>query len=326
GDARQQITAAHALTALPGVAEALAGGSISWRHATVICDAVERIGADVVTDAEPILLDAAAALDPGRLNRVMAHLRHIVDPAGADADAAAEFERRGLYASPLLDGMVAVNGLLDPDTGAALLTAVNSGPPPTGDDRRSPAQRRADRLGEILRADLSSVDPSTAGGHRPHLTMTVDGATLRGERGATAAHLDWIGPIDAATARLIGCDCELTAVVVDEHGIPLNVGWRYRTATPGQRIELAGRDRHCQAPGCDRPPAWCDAHHVLGWYHGGRTDLSNLVLLCRRHHRAVHQGVWSIVDAGNGRFAFKLNRGTAGSNPAPPAERRRDAA
>jgi len=222
--------------------------------------------------------------------------------------------------------MVAVNGLLDPGTGAALLTAVNSGPPPTGDDRRSPAQRRADRLGEILRADLSSVDPSTAGGHRPHLTMTVDGATLRGERGATAAHLDWIGPIDAATARLIGCDCELTAVVVDEHGIPLNVGWRYRTATPGQRTALAVRDRHCQAPGCDRPPARCDAHHVLGWYHGGRTDLSNLVLLCRRHHRAVHQGVWSIVDAGNGRFAFELNRGTAGSNPAPPAERRRDAA
>ncbi|MGI8692315.1 MAG: HNH endonuclease signature motif containing protein [Geodermatophilaceae bacterium] len=75
-----------------------------------------------------------------------------------------------------------------------------------------------------------------------------------------------------------------------------------------------------------RPPAWCDAHHVIGWYHGGRTDLSNLVLLCRRHHRAVHRGVWSIVDAGNGRFAFELDRGTAGSNPAPPAERRRDAA
>jgi HNH endonuclease len=70
----------------------------------------------------------------------------------------------------------------------------------------------------------------------------------------------------------------------------LEVGRATRVVSPAQRTALAVRDGGCVFPGCDRPPAWCDAHHLRHWLHGGTTDLANLVLLCRAHHRAVHEG------------------------------------
>ncbi len=312
--AAQQVAVANTLPALPGTATAYDAGQLSFVHAAVLAQGARRAGIDVVASAEPILLEAAAVLDPGRLRRVVTHLRHVVDPDGAEADASAAFERRGLWCSPTLDGMVVVDGLLDPDTGAALIEVVNSGPPPTADDRREPAQRRADRLGEILRDHLAAGDtPGSGGRAAPQVTLTADLATLQGEPGSVAAVLDWIGPIDLSTARLIGCDCQVTGVVLDGDGSPLNVGWRHRTVTPAQRAALTVRDKHCQAPGCDRPARWCDAHHVVGWYYGGRTDLSNLVLLCRRHHRAVHQRIWRIESLGGGRFRFTLTADRVGA-------------
>jgi hypothetical protein len=71
---------------------------------------------------------------------------------------------------------------------------------------------------------------------------------------------------------------------------PLEVGRATRVVSPAQRAALAVRDGGCRYPGCDRPVAWCDAHHLRHWLHGGPTDLENLVLLCRAHHRAVHEG------------------------------------
>ncbi len=118
---------------------------------------------------------------------MLTHLRHVVDPDGADADAAQAFDRRGLGASPTLHGMVRLDALLDP--GEALRAAVNSGPPPTADDTRTPAQRRADRLGEILRADLGSADPPTPGNAdpaRPRPSCTGSGPSRSTSAGVTA--------------------------------------------------------------------------------------------------------------------------------------------
>ena len=311
--AGQQAAVAAVLSKLPGTASAYAAGALSIAHVAVLARGAERIGIDTVAAAEPILLEAAAVLDPAGLRRVLTHLRHVVDPDGADDDAAAAYERRGLWCSPTLDGMVVLDGLLDPDTGAALMEAVNSGPPPAADDRRTPAQSRADRLGEVVRDWLAAGDATDNRGASAQVTLTADLATLRGEPGSVAAALDWIGPLDLSTARLIGCDCRVTGIVLGGDGTPLNVGWRHRTVTPAQRAALTVRDKHCQAPGCDRPARWCDAHHVKPWYDGGRTDLSNLVLLCRRHHRAIHQRSWRIEPLGGGRFRFQLttDRATA---------------
>jgi hypothetical protein len=73
---------------------------------------------------------------------------------------------------------------------------------------------------------------------------------------------------------------------------PLEVGRATRVVAPAQRTALTVRDGGCRFPSCDRPVAWCDAHHLRHWLHGGPTDLGNLALLCRGHHHAVHEGGW----------------------------------
>jgi hypothetical protein len=84
---------------------------------------------------------------------------------------------------------------------------------------------------------------------------------------------------------------------------PLDVGRTSRVVQPGQRAALAVRDGGCGFPGCDRPLAWCEAHHLWHWLDGGPTDLANLVLLCRAHHRAVHDGGWQLTRGPDGWLA-----------------------
>jgi hypothetical protein len=83
---------------------------------------------------------------------------------------------------------------------------------------------------------------------------------------------------------------------------PLDVGRATRVIHPAQRAALAVRDGGCVFLDCDRPLAWCDAHHLRHWLDGGPTDLSNLALLCRAHHRAVHEGGWQLTRGPDGRF------------------------
>jgi hypothetical protein len=75
---------------------------------------------------------------------------------------------------------------------------------------------------------------------------------------------------------------------------PLEVGRTSRVVTGTQRAALVVRDGGCGFPGCDRPPGWCEVHHLVHWLHGGPTNLANLALLCRAHHRAVHEGGWRL--------------------------------
>jgi hypothetical protein len=94
---------------------------------------------------------------------------------------------------------------------------------------------------------------------------------------------------------------------------PLDVGRTTRVVSPAQRIALVVRDGGCVFPDCDRPPGWCEAHHLVHWLDGGPTDLPNLALLCRAHHRAVHEGGWRLQRDPDGRFA---------ATPPPPPHRR----
>jgi hypothetical protein len=82
---------------------------------------------------------------------------------------------------------------------------------------------------------------------------------------------------------------------------PLNLGRASRVVQPAQRSALMVRDRGC-LPGLCRPLAWCDAHHLQHWVDGGPTNLNNLALLCRAHHRAVHEGGWQLTRGPDGRF------------------------
>jgi Domain of unknown function (DUF222)/HNH endonuclease len=297
----------------------------------------------VTMAAEPVLVEAACRLDPPRLRRVLGHLCLVADPDGADRTSERRQQRRGLWLSPTWEGMVAVDGLLEPEAGQTLAAALEPlARPSDAHDPRSGAQRRADALAELARRSLESGRLPQTSGVRPQLIVTVDLDSLLDRPGAVGGEAGWAGPLDPEACRRLACDGAVTRVLVTRHPTghpvdhgdgslatrlraamallprilggaptqPLEVGRTSRVVQAAQRTALAVRDGGCSFPGCARPLAWCEAHHLRHWLHGGPTDLANLALLCRAHHRAVHEGGW------------RLARGPDGPLTATPPHRR----
>jgi len=84
-------------------------------------------------------------------------------------------------------------------------------------------------------------------------------------------------------------------VILDAPSTVIDVGRSRRVVGGGLRKAMTVRDRHCQWPGCERPASMCDGHHLVHWVDGGETNLDNCILLCKRHHRMVHEGGWQMI-------------------------------
>ncbi len=324
GAARHQLRTATALAERPRISELFDEGAVSSAHVGVLTAALDQLPATLAADAEPVLLEAATQYDPARLAQIARRLRLIADPDGAADRDIRHHEARWLDVSATLDGMVALSGLLDAESGAVLRTWLDAAtPPPAPDDTRTGAQRRADALVQLARAALDNGQLSDTGTERPHLLVTVDLATLQG-RSSTPAELAWAGPIGGEAARRLACDAAATRIITSNHtrtafesrlweALPaalrgptqiLDVGRAGRSVPSAIRKALIIRDKGCAFPGCDRPPPWCDAHHVVHWADGGATALPNLVLLCRRHHTTVHHHGWQIDVCDDGHVEF----------------------
>jgi hypothetical protein len=373
GVARDAVRTARALFRgpLPETAHALTSGVISPAHARALAQSTQQLPDHVTAEAEPFLVEAARRLDPLRLRQAVGHLLTVADPDGADAARERHHDRRGTWLSPTFEGMVAVDGLLEPEAGQTLLAALEPlARPANADDTRTGGQRTADALTELARRALEGGRLPQAGGVRPQLLVTVDLNSLLGRSGAVGGHVGWAGPLAPETCRRLACDGAVTRVLVtrhghgqagpcpcdedaggsgdlgtegvatgDRHGLggmaarlraaatllpptlggapsqPLDVGRATRVVQPAQRSALTVRDGGCVFPGCDRPLAWCEAHHLVHWLHGGPTDLANLALLCRAHHREVHEGGWQLSRGPDGRLTAT-----------PPPHRRHHAA
>jgi hypothetical protein len=195
--------------------------------------------------------------------------------------------------------MVRVDGELDPESGEVLLTALQAMVDAdlragNGGDLRTPAQRRADALCQLAHRYLDSPDRPAVAGERPHVTLTVSIETLRGNRdggnGSWRCELDHTGAVPMQTARRLACDASILPVVMGGPSEPLDVGRKTPVVSAGLRRAVVLRDGGCRFPRCTRPHPWCDAHHLIHWADGGKTALSNLVLLWRPHHTLVHEG------------------------------------
>ena len=387
GAAASYVRTARALFRGPlaATADALMGGEISVAHAQVLAHGTQELPDDVTVAAEPGLVEAAVRLDPPRLRRVLGHLQLVADPDGAGRDAERRHGRRGLWLAATWEGMVAVEGLLEPEVGQSLLAALEPlARPVDAEDARSGGQRRADALAELARRSLEGGRLPQAGGVRPQLMVTVDLDSLLGRPGSLGGEVGGVGPLAPEACRRLACDGALTRVLVtrqqpDHHhpdhspsanqapvahdpsrdagplaqdstgdarpvahdlggddrlvgrdpsavegqglGVrlraamallppvlgggptqPLEVGRTSRVVQAAQRTALAVRDGGCVFPGCQRPLAWCEAHHLRHWVHGGPTDLANLALVCRAHHRAVHEGGWRLVRQADGQL------------------------
>jgi len=255
---------------------------------------------DSIAEAEPIFCDAAKRLDPHQLAKVVTHWTHTVDPLSAVENERAIHAQRYLSISRTFDGAVKLDALLGPEQGAAVMSAIeavatsdyrrNNGGGDLTDDR-TPGQRRVDGLVDLCRGFLDSGVAPEIAGVRPHVQLTVPLQTLTapaGECGHEPADLDGVGPVSREIARRLSCDALLAAMGLDAEGRPLTYGRTMRTVDPRLRKVLNKRDGGCRFPGCDRPAAWAQAHHIVHWADGGPTDPDNLVLLCTFHHHRIH--------------------------------------
>jgi len=356
GAAHSSVRTARAVFRGPltATAKALTDGTISPAHAAVLAHGTQDLPAQVAVEAEPVLVEAAGRLDPPRLRRVLGHLQLAADPEAAEARTERQHGRRGLWLSSTLEGMVAVDGLLDPEAGQIVLAALEPlARPHSAEDARSGGQRRADALTELARRSLEGGTLPKAGGVRPQLSVLVDLASLLGRGPPVGGEAGWAGPLAPEVCRRLACDGAVTRVLVSrqptsphrhncdgpedaaghhhpgEHrdatrdpeltdwlrtaaallppilggapSQPLDLGRTSRVVSPAQHRALAVRDGGCVFPDCGRPLAWCEAHHLWHWLDGGPTDLDNLILLCRAHHRAVHEGGWQLHRQPDGR-------------------------
>lgn len=319
--ATAEVRSARALSEMPLTRSALSAGEVSGQAVRLLVRAREAHPADFSRD-EQVLLDAARRLRVRDLYRAVEHWRQAVDAAGTAEEEELRFQRRYLHVSPTLYGMVRLDGDLDPETGHSVITALDAVQnADVRDSRRSDMrtgrQRRADALGELCRQWLNSSRRPKVAGERPHMSVVVDVEALTGKGGSRSEFQNG-EPLHPESARRLACDAVISRVLTSGRSEPLDVGRRTPMVSPVTRRALVIRDRHCTFPGCERPDEWCDAHHVRHWADGGRTALSNLVLLCRPHHRLMHQPEGFRVEMLDGRPRFARPDGTILEDRAPP--------
>jgi hypothetical protein len=295
GVAKHQVVLARQLAGLPLTEQALGQGAISGQHASLIAITAEHCGNSWDANAESILVTAARELDPYRLQKACLKMRHLLEPQGVLAELKAIRDYSYVHLSQTLDGVFYLDGRLDPEGGATLQTALDALTRPlSADDPRLHSQRQADGLVELARRQLNGGRLPEVGGQKPHLMLTASMATLAKQPRSPAAELEWAGPIPAETARRIACDCAVTPVFQGAESHQVDAGRTRRAIPPHMRRALIARDKGCRFPGCDRPPAWTDGHHLKHWVDGGPTLPFNLALLCARHHYRVHEEGWRL--------------------------------
>jgi hypothetical protein len=219
------------------------------------------------------------------------------------------------HLSALLDGRGRLDADLDAEgmrLAAAALRVAESAD--ADGEARTAAQRRGDALKDIFRFVLDHQDESPKRRNRPHVSVVVDWE--RYEHGHGGTFTDGT-PASPATIRRVLCDAEVNRVVVAGRSTIIDYGTTTRLFSDAQLNALVLRDRHCRHPGCDRPPWWCEAHHVIPFEAGGPTDVGNGVLKCSRHHHIGHLPGWTEKLAPDGTYHLTAPDGRTWTTHAP---------
>ncbi|MBG6063932.1 HNH endonuclease signature motif containing protein [Micromonospora ureilytica] len=316
GAARRLVELAATLdSAPPGVRDALTGGAVDVEQVRVIGDTITTVhataGPEAADKAVGVLVDWAAQFDASLLRklgtRILDHVAPEVADAAADAALRAAESRaardRHVSINEQPDGRLRLTGILDTEAAAALRAAIDPLTAPSGpDDTRTPGQRRHDALADVCRLALRTGDLPEHGGDVAQVVVTTSYDELTRQLGSGA--LDTGLQLTPDTVRRLACDATVLPAILGGAGQPLDVGRQRRLITGPLRRALVLRDRGCAFPGCDRPPRWCDGHHIRHWADGGDTSLANAVLLCGHHHRHLHHSDWTVRLGGDGHPEF----------------------
>jgi uncharacterized protein DUF222 len=299
GSAADRLCVGEQLESLPMVADALSRGEIGYQSASVICHLRDKLGEKRDGLNEEQWIGFAREYSVKDLRWLSAHTRYALDPDGFDRDTEESYEERSLHISEM-NGMYHLSGVIDPEGGAALKSAVDALAKRRGqDDSRTPKQRRADAMTEIVYHAMDEGKLPRRNGVRPHVTVTTTVEGLKAELGAPASELEPGMPISSKTVQRLACDGTLCRVLKAD-SVVVDVGRATRAISPAQRRALKARYRGCCGPGCERPINWTTPHHIEFWSRGGPSNMPNLLPLCYYHHRLVHEGGWQVVKAGEG--------------------------
>ena len=270
----------------------MAQGVISDRHATLICRTITGLPDAALEQAEAVeatLVEHGRTLNPDQLAVLARTVRACLDPDGALAVERDHDRRRHATLIVLPDGSGQLQADLTGEATAVWQTILSTLARPIPDseggepDRRSPAQRRHDALLDVGHRLLRSGTLPEAGGAPATVLLTLTLEELEARTGLVTTARGSV--ISVGQALQIAAEADIVPVVLNDAGGILGYGLTRRVASIGQRRALAARDGGCSFPGCDRPPDWCESHHVIAWADGGPTDLDNLTLACGFHHR-----------------------------------------
>lgn len=299
--AREHLRVAHALAGLPRISAAFAEGRISYSKAR----AVTRIATPEQEDYLLVLCEHGTG---HQLERFVAQYRRALKYEESDF-ALSQVQCREATWHYADDGSVVIRATLPPDQGEVVLQALEkaidlapSRDEPDG-EREPIAARRADALAVVAETYLGNGGASGSAADRYQVVLHVRSESAGVDR-ANNAHYIENGPrVSAETSARLACDCSTVTVTEDEQGEPLSIGRRSRTIPPAIRRALWARDGGCRFPGCTHH-RFVDGHHIVHWQHGGETSLDNLVLLCRHHHRLVHEGGFDCARSDDGEIYF----------------------
>jgi hypothetical protein len=285
------------LPRVPATAAAFQAGKLDLAHVEVITTALASAPARRLDPvdwevSEQQLADYAASARPSEVKTFARRLLELLDQDGAKPRDDHP-EPGWLRLTPDPDGGGHLRARLDAPGYAAVATAIDALSAPAPGVTAALVERQADALVDLARFALDHNDLPTSGGQAPHLNVTVTLAEL--EDRARGALIDYGGQLSPPELRMLACDANVIPIVMGGQGQPLDVGRAKRTPTTAIRKAVHARDKGCAFPGCDRPPPWCDYHHVKEWArHQGTTSVNNIVMLCRAHHRLCHHSDWQI--------------------------------
>jgi hypothetical protein len=325
GAARERVRVARALETLPLLAQALAGGQVSYAKVR----AITRVA---TPETEARLLAVARAGTAAHVERIVRGWRW-VDQRAEARETALRHASRSLHLHQDEDGMVVLRGRLEPEVGALLIQALAAAREtlyqrarvPDGDagsmgvsaETPSMAQRQADALALLAETALHhGLDPG-APGERYQVVVHVDAQALAEPEQSGQSVMEDGARVSAETSRRLACDASRVVMQHGRDGRVVEVAARTRTIPPALRRALRHRDPGCRFPGCG--VRFGQGHHLRHWAHGGPTTLSNLALLCRRHHRAVHEEGYQVAWGPDGALRFRRPDGRPLPEVPPPA-------
>ena len=325
GAARERVRVAHALGALPLMAQALARGELSYAKVR----ALTRVA---TPETEERLLVVGRQGTAAHVERIVRGWRQ-VDRHAEAREAARRHAVRALHVYQDEDGTVVIRGRLAPEVGAVVMKALEAAratlyqrswqtfaDASEGVSSETPtmAQQQADALALLAETALHhELDPGAAS-DRYQVVVHVDAAALANPDEPGGSVLEEGVRVSAETSRRLACDASRVVMRHDEAGRPIEVGVRTRTIPPAMRRALNHRDRGCRFPGCG--VRFTQGHHLRHWAEGGPTTLSNLALLCRRHHRAVHEEGYKVYRGLDGALRFRRPDGRPLPEVPPAAE------